>query len=222
MNQISKVCSSVPQDKEEFQYVGDLCIQVLIGYIPYANNALNAYRNYCQHLYGHRLQSFITHLKQKGVKNIKNELEVIFNKAPDQFVAKTTVIRNLINFQDSNNDSYLINLLINWENGKIENWHHFVILITLLTDLDSETINFVQKYVTKTTIYPINVNSEKDFGYIAHNLFRLGLIDRRFDGGFDFNEVARDLDRFALSESQKIYEKSKGDLHDFGEWEPNP
>ena len=222
MNQISKVRSALPRDSEEFQYVRDLCVQVLWGVIPLGNAFLNAARNYCNNLHGHRLQNFITQLKQKGIKNIKDELEDIFNKAPDQFVAKTTVIRNLINFQDSNNDSYLINLLINWENGKIENWHHFVILITLLADLDSETINFIQKYVTKTTIYPTNVNSEKDFGYIAHNLFRLGLIDRRFDGGFEFNEVARDLDRFALSESQRIYEKSKGDLYDFGEWELNP
>ena len=54
--------------------------------------------------------------------------------------------------------------------------------------------------------------------YVIHELYRLGLINHRLDGGYDFNQVAKDLDRFALT-GERNYKKSVMDSLDAGDYD---
>lgn len=214
MKEIANQHTLLPENLEEFQYLRDLAIQGLLGFVPCGEQWINAYRNYCNNLYGHRLVKLIEAFKQKGISNVRDELEAVFRKTPDNTIAKSTVIRQILAFQDNSNDQYLVNLIENWQKNKIEDWYHVRILISLLSDLDSNTIVFIKDHITDTTIYSNSMNSD----YVIHELYRLGLINHRLDGGYDFNQVARDLDRFALT-GERNYKKSVMDSLDAGDYD---
>ena len=211
----------LPISGEEFEYFQDLCVQTLFGLIPLHGSAKSAYRNYCKNLYSSRLKHFIEELKIKGVKNVKVEFEEIFKKAPDESVAKTTIMRNILNVQDASNDRYLVNILINWQKGKINSWLIVVELVSLLSELDVSSIQFVINHVEDTTIEVGNelTNDTINSKYLVHKLYRLGLLDRRLDGKYDFNDIAKDLDRYALSETERVYKKAKPVSIDLGEFD---
>ena len=215
MEEISKQHSFLPEDSKEFEYLRDLTIQSLFGFMLFGDQCLNAYRNYCNNLYGHRLIKLIEAFKQKGILNVKDELEAVFQKTPDGSMTKSAVIKSVLAFQDNSNDQYLVNLIENWQKEKIKEWHHVRILISLLSDLDSQTVEFIKKYATETTIYSNLLNNSD---YIIHELYRLGLINHRLDGGYDFNQVARDLDRFALTR-ERNYKRPTIDSLDGGDYD---
>ena len=169
MEEISKQHSFLPEDSKEFEYLRDLTIQSLFGFVPFCDQCLNAYRNYCSNLYGHRLVKLIEAFKQKGILNVKDELEAVFQKTPDGSMTKSAVIRSVLAFQDNSNDQYLVNLIENWQKEKIKEWHHVRILISLLSDLDSQTVEFIKKYATETTIYSNLPNSD----YVIYDGIRL-------------------------------------------------
>lgn len=93
MKEIANQHTLLPENLEEFQYLRDLAIQGLLGFVPCGEQWINAYRNYCNNLYGHRLVKLIEAFKQKGISNVRDELEAVFRKTPDNTIAKSTVIR---------------------------------------------------------------------------------------------------------------------------------
>ena len=55
-------------------------------------------------------------------------------------MAKTTIVRNILNIQEASNDRYLINVLINWQKRKINSWLIAVELVSQLSELEVSSI----------------------------------------------------------------------------------